>query len=182
MARGLPWGVSLACLSKALFPGNPFLILFSFDYSCSFMMAASLRGGSVQGVPTDASQEPASINVQSVKPKGRNFIPQEEYQLCKSVLHVSQDPRIGTGQKSGSFWEHITTHFNDPGVAGKRPARSLETKWSNIKHDVSKFVGVHSQVENLRRSGVSKSDILTKALELYKLKHPKGHAFTFLHY
>jgi hypothetical protein len=46
---------------------------------------------------------------------------------------------------------------------------------------VSKFVGVHLQVENLRRSGVSESDILTEALDLYKLKHPKGHAFTFLH-
>jgi hypothetical protein len=54
----------------------------------------------------------------------------------------------------------MTTHFNDARVARKRLARSLETKWSNIKHDVSKFVGVHSQVENLRRSGVSKSDIL----------------------
>jgi hypothetical protein len=28
---------------------------------------------------------------------------------------------------------------------------------------------------------MSESDILTEALELYKLKHPKGHSFTFLH-
>jgi hypothetical protein len=96
-------------------------------------------------------------------------------------LHVSQDPRIGTGQKSGSFWERISTHFNDAKVSGKRPTRSLETKWSTIKHDVSKFAGVHSQVENLRRSGVSEGDVLSEALELYKLKHPKGHNFTFLH-
>ena len=34
---------------------------------------------------------------------------------------------------------------------------------------------------NLRRSGVSESDILAEALELYKLKHLKGHSFTFLH-
>ena len=61
------------------------------------------------------------------------------------------------------------------------PTRSLETKWSNIKHDVSKFARVHSQVENLRRSGVCKSDVLAEALELYKMKHPKSHNFTFLH-
>jgi hypothetical protein len=145
-------------------------------------MAASLRvGGAAQGVPVVPSQDHGSLNVQSSRLKGRNFILEEECQLCKLVLHVSQDLRIGTGQKGGSFWERITTHFNDAGVAGKRPARSLETKWSNIKHDVSKFVGVHSQVESLRRSGVSESDILGEALELYKLKHPKGHSFTFLH-
>jgi hypothetical protein len=46
---------------------------------------------------------------------------------------------------------------------------------------VSKFAGVHSQVENLRRSGVSVSDILVEALELYKLKHPKGYFFTYFH-
>jgi hypothetical protein len=31
------------------------------------------------------------------------------------------------------------------------------------------------------RNGVSESEILAEALELYKLKHPKGHNFTFLH-
>jgi hypothetical protein len=36
-------------------------------------------------------------------------------------------------------------------------------------------------VENLRRSDVFESGILAEALELYKLKHPKGHSFTYLH-
>jgi hypothetical protein len=145
-------------------------------------MAASLKVS--EGVLVAASQEPASPHVQSALPpkvKGRNFIPEKDCQLYRSVLHVSQDPRIGTWQKKGSFWERISTHFNEVAVVGKRPTRSLESKWSSIKHDVSKFVGIHSQVENLRRNGVSESDILAEALELYKLKHPKGHSFTFLH-
>jgi hypothetical protein len=33
----------------------------------------------------------------------------------------------------------------------------------------------------MRRSGVSESDLLAEALELYKLKHRKGHSFTYLH-
>ena len=144
------------------------------------MMAASLRRrGTIEGATVAASQDPISINVQSVKPKGRNFIPKEECQLCRSILYVFQDPHIGIGQKNGSFWEFITTYFNDAGVSKERPARSLETKWSSIKHDVSKFTGVHSQVENLRRSGVFESDILDEALEHYKLKHPKGHFSQF---
>ena len=46
---------------------------------------------------------------------------------------------------------------------------------------MSKFVGVYSQVENLKRSGMSVNDILAEALELYKLKHPKGYSFTYVH-
>lgn len=146
------------------------------------MMTTSLKvGGISQGVHVAPSLDPSSQNVQIDKLKGRNFTSEEKCQICRSVLHVSQDPHIGIGQKSGSFWKHITTHFNDVGIAGKRPARSLETKWSNIKHDMSKFASVHSQVENLRRNGVSENDMLYEALELYKLKHPKRHSFTYLH-
>jgi hypothetical protein len=101
-------------------------------------------GGTIEGVTVATSLDPASINVQSVKPKGRNFLPEKECQLCRSILYVSQDPRIGTCQKNGSFWERVSTHFNDAGVSGKKPTRFLETKWSSIKDDVSKFVGVHS--------------------------------------
>jgi hypothetical protein len=46
---------------------------------------------------------------------------------------------------------------------------------------VSKFTRVHSQVQDLRRSGASTSDILQEALELYKVKHPKRHSFSYLH-
>jgi hypothetical protein len=58
-----------------------------------------------------ASQEPYSQSALPPRGKGRNFIPKEECQLCRSILHVSQDPRIGNGQKNGAFWERITTHF-----------------------------------------------------------------------
>jgi hypothetical protein len=56
-------------------------------------MAASLRvARTSEGVSIGASQDPSSQNVQIALPsrlKGRNFAPEEECQLCKSVLHVS---------------------------------------------------------------------------------------------
>ena len=113
--------------------------------------------------------------------KGVNFTPDEECQLCRFVLHVNQDPRVGNGQKNATFWDMITTHFNNVAPSGKRPERSLESKWSAIKHDISKFVGVHSYVEDLRRSGTSEADILVEVLDLYKIKHPKGASFTYMH-
>jgi hypothetical protein len=71
------------------------------------MMAAYLRvGGAIVGVPVEASQDPGSHNVHNARLKDRNFILEEECQFCRSVLHVSQDPRIGKGKKmdlSGSI-------------------------------------------------------------------------------
>jgi hypothetical protein len=50
-----------------------------------------------------------------------------------------------------------------------------------IKHDVAKFVVVHSQVLNLKESGTSLEDVLQRALELYRVKHHKQHDFLYLH-
>ena len=115
--------------------------------------------------------------------KGKNFSSEEERQLCRSFLHVSQDPIAGNGQRAGAFWDRIARHYQEHKPHGKedRPARSLETKWGAIKHDVAKFVAVHSQVLNLKESGTSLEDVLQRALELYRVKHPKQQGFLYIH-
>ena len=115
--------------------------------------------------------------------KGKNFSAEEERLLCHSFLHVSQDPIAGNGQCSTAFWECITKHFNQVKPRGSplRPARSLETKWGHIKHDVGKFCGAYKQVYDCKESGTSLNDILERALEYYKDRHPKQAAFAYLH-
>jgi hypothetical protein len=130
-------------------------------------------------VRTHETSSPSTQAVYSGRSKGKNFVAEEECQLCRSMLHISQDSSVGNGQKNGAFWERIADHFNNVSTAGSRAARSLESKWGAIKHNVSKFTEIHSQ--DLRCSGASTSDILQEALELYKVKHPKGHSFSYLH-
>jgi hypothetical protein len=50
---------------------------------------------------------------------------------------------IGNEQKSAMFWDSMQNHFNEshPTSCAPRYARSLETKWGIIKHDVAKFIG-----------------------------------------
>ena len=93
----------------------------------------------------------------------------DHLQLCKSWCAISEDPTVGTGQKSKTFWGSIADHFNSNKQQGKqdRTARTLETKWSSVKHDVSKFIGCYSQVEDLQESGTNKDDMLEKAKNLY---------------
>jgi hypothetical protein len=115
--------------------------------------------------------------------KGKNFTAEEETCLCRSFLAVSQDPVCGNGQRNTAFWERITAHFNRVKARGSplRPSRSLETKWGSIKHDVSKFCGAYKQVLDCRESGTSLEDVLDRALEYYRDRHPKQQGFTFLH-
>jgi hypothetical protein len=99
--------------------------------------------------------------------KGRNFVDEEERQLTRSVLAISQDPICGNQQKSNA--------------KSYRPPRSLESKWSLIKHDIAKFIGVLKQVVSLNRNGTSKEDLLIMAKELYRTKRPKNVDFQFEH-
>ena len=115
--------------------------------------------------------------------KGKNFSAEEERSLCRSFLAVSQDPICGNGQRNSAFWDRITAHFNQskPRSNPVRPARSLETKWGHIKHDVGKFCGAYKQVFDCRESGTSLDDVVEKTLQFYRDRHPKQQAFVYLH-
>ena len=113
--------------------------------------------------------------------KGKVYLREEEEQLCRSVLHVSQDRIVGNQQRAGVFWERVSEHYDDNRPAGLRPQRSLETKWGNVKHDVSKWIGVHNQVMKLARSGSSVADNLKRAHDLYRQKDAKGSDFVYEH-
>ena len=81
-----------------------------------------------------------------------------------------------------SFWERVCKHYHDNRPLGtpERPSRSLKTKWGVVKHDVAKFCGVYKSVLSCRESGTSVDDILERAFELYKQRHPRQQPFVFL--
>ncbi len=65
--------------------------------------------------------------------KGINFVPEEERQLTRSVLAISQDPICGNQQKGNAFWERITVHFEQsrPGGVGEQDLWNLNGKLLN---------------------------------------------------
>ena len=113
--------------------------------------------------------------------KGKIYLHEEEEQLCRFVMHVSQDRIVGNQQRAGVFWERVSEHFDDNMPAGLRPQTSLETKWGNVKLDVSKWIGVHSQVMKLALSGSLVADNLKRTHDLYWQKNVKGCDFVYEH-
>ena len=101
--------------------------------------------------------------------RGANFSNADYCQLARSWLNVSQDATTGVDQKAQTFWERVETHFNkntDGGQAVRRSSRSLA--WSQIQHDVSKFVGAYAAIKDLNPSGAGVEDMIKKALELFR--------------
>ncbi len=99
------------------------------------------------------------------------------------MFHVLQDPVIGNGQKNQTFWVRIATHHNNnrPLCCAKHLAKSLETKWGAIKHDVAKFCDNYQTVVALNKCSESSKHTLQKALKLFKAKHPKQ-GFAKIHF
>jgi hypothetical protein len=110
-----------------------------------------------------------------------NFNPEEEERCCRSFMHTFTDARRGIGQKNAAFWSQIALHYarHKPDGGADRPARSLETKWSDIKCVVAKFTGCYVSVKDLQESGKTEDDIVLDAMNLYKQK--VGKAFVLKH-
>src|SRR3954467_13772186 len=85
--------------------------------------------------------------VPSSRQRGKNWMTNQDEQLCKSWLHISQDPVTGNEQHGDSFWAHVFTHFEGSlGETGRNQA-ALSNRWALISKMVSKFSGFFEQIE-----------------------------------
>ena len=87
-------------------------------------------------------------------------------------MYVSTDARRGIGQKKAAFWVAVAAHYArcKPAVGPERPARSLETKWGDLKASIAKFVGCYEQIKALDESGRTDDDVIVDALQLFEQK------------
>ena len=99
--------------------------------------------------------------------RGANFSSTEEMQLCRSYLVIGKDAVMGTGQKTGTFWEQIEKHFNEHTGGSEGSLRSLETKWRVITADCSKFVGAMASVRALQRSGENEEVEIARGMQVH---------------
>ncbi|PLW12448.1 hypothetical protein PCASD_24363 [Puccinia coronata f. sp. avenae] len=110
-------------------------------------------------------------------PKGRapNYKDEEDVQIRRSWLAVTQDPLNSTNQSGNTFWMRIRVHYLARRPTPKRPLNSIKCHWQNIQQAVNKFQGFLKQVKLANQSGTSFNDQLDKAHQLYAAV--EGHAF-----
>ena len=63
----------------------------------------------------------------------------------------------------------------------KRTKKSLQNKWTKIKHDLKKFMGCINEVARLKKSGTNANDEYNMALSMYADNDPKSASFKYEH-
>ena len=87
--------------------------------------------------------------------RGSNYSQEEDIQLCKSWISISNDAIVGTDQSGKTYWERITAHFhNFRGFHSDRTANSLEHRCGVIIKECMRFQAYYEEVERRHPSGV----------------------------
>ena len=116
-------------------------------------MVRGVSGGCGRGAGCRGCSGRCGEHCNSSRLQSKNFTPDEERQLTRSVLLISQDPVVGNQQKNFACWETIASHYDNCRPNSQKNTMSLETKWGQIKHDVFELIGVVNQVRRLKKSG-----------------------------
>ncbi|KAI3680265.1 hypothetical protein L2E82_50490 [Cichorium intybus] len=84
---------------------------------------------------------------------------QEETELARAWVDVSEDPKTGKNQQRDRFWFRVTRRFRKGMKKGKsyRNKDQCNTKWNNMNKCVMAFNAIYINLVNQWRSGESES-------------------------
>jgi hypothetical protein len=121
----------------------------------------------------------ASSEKHAKRIRGINFTVTDDILLCKSYCNVSNDPLKGVDQKLTNLWESIEKYFDTHRLSTSAPrtARSLQSRWSLVAHDVAKFIGNFTLASSRNGSGTNSDGILAEAHALYVTENSKPFLF-----
>ena len=78
----------------------------------------------------------------------------EDKLIVSALLNTNKDAITGNEQQGGAFWQRILQYLElHGGNHGESSQSSIKSRWTDINAKCSKFVGFHSQIERLRKSG-----------------------------
>ena len=92
--------------------------------------------------------------------RSKQFSPCEDIQLCRSHVHISQDPIQGINQTSVTFLQRVAGHFNSLEVNNcKKTPKSLESRWGLIQRECNIYNAYYLNVKALNESNTTEEDI-----------------------
>ncbi|EAT32574.1 AAEL015285-PA [Aedes aegypti] len=122
------------------------------------------------------SQQNTSSQAGEVK-RGKNWSEDDDAQLCLSWIAISKDSIKGTDQNKTNFWTAIKDHAGLKSVGiRERPVDGLRQRFSQLSHQVSKYVGCLAFVSRAKKSGESSEDKFQTARDMF-LKETKQRHF-----
>ena len=108
--------------------------------------------------------------------RGKNWIADEDVQLCKSWIHISEDPSTGDDQDLKEFWGRILLDYNKYKLATFQERTSWENLYNRFKiiqKQVSGYCGRFSQAQKTVKSGAN--PLMETVISLYTIIIIKGY-------
>ncbi|KNE93757.1 hypothetical protein PSTG_12860 [Puccinia striiformis f. sp. tritici PST-78] len=103
-------------------------------------------------------------------PRAANYNSDEDVQICRSWLEITEDPLNSTNQTANTFWARVQEHYSSKLTGGEitRSFDSIKKRWQLIQHAVNKCNGCYKQVKSANKSGSNNDLELSQALKLYE--------------
>lgn len=117
------------------------------------------------------------------KKKNIPYSVKDDEVLCGAWFNNSTDPKLGTSQNAGIFWDKIVLEVNKFRPNQTRTRDSLKSRWGKIAADVSKYIGCEGEAErhfDARGSGSGPEDVKELAMSFFT-NYGKTAKFTLFH-
>ncbi|TVU11881.1 hypothetical protein EJB05_45491, partial [Eragrostis curvula] len=112
--------------------------------------------------------------------RGSNYSLEEDIQVCKSWINISNDAVVGTDQPGTTYWERIAQDFHkNKDFESDRSANSIEHRCQTILKECMRFHGYFEEIERCHPSGVPYQEHVLQAQTLYASKN-KGKRCPFI--
>jgi hypothetical protein len=120
----------------------------------------------------------------------KNFSPEEDILISRAFIAATENECEGANKKGDAFYERVLEKFlaiykqetpedKQDEVVLNRNAAAIQNRWSrHINKDVQLFNGHYKRVKESKPSGYSSEDIITLALEEYRVQ--EGSKFRFI--
>lgn len=90
--------------------------------------------------------------------RGKNWIVDEDIQLCKSWIHISEDPSTGDDQDLKEFWGRILLDYDEHKLSTFEERTSWENLYNRFKiiqKQVSGYCGHYGKAQKTVKSGAN---------------------------
>ena len=99
--------------------------------------------------------------------RGKTWSGDEDKTLCQAWVHVSEDSIKGSDQSKESFWQQVHKEFCNSVGSDIRSVDSIKCRWKDINMEVSRFVGIVSNLKQKNESGKTDEDLIIDAEAVY---------------
>ncbi|KAL8216510.1 hypothetical protein R6Q57_023347 [Mikania cordata] len=145
----------------------PFSRILCLDYR-DYTQDDSDSSGHNKSVQVESEEEEEPVRPTGKKASANRWTDEEEVELAKYWLTISENPNVGNAQKMDGFYRKVTDHFHQLMKDNSRTLDQIYSKWNDLNSAMKKWNGYYQQASMNRKSDEGDEHVLKKVMKDYK--------------